>query len=187
MRITSALGMVAILACPSQADAKRKPADISWGKHGVSFDDYRRDTLECANTTYGLDVSVKPETVTALSSQNSAALAAVISGLERKPSGGGSYADGAAGYAAAMASIDPRRVLYRNSSYTELVRHAAYVDVTDQLQAVLDFCLTQRGYRRFRLSADQRRQLRQYRPGTEERAHFLHALSTAFSPPTTAH
>jgi hypothetical protein len=177
MHIKVAIGAVAVLACASHADAKRKPSDISWAKPGVSFEDYRRDALECANTTYGLDVSMKPETAVALSGQNTAALAGFVSGLDPKLSRGGSYVGGATGYVAAMNLIDPGRVVFRNSTYTGMFRHAAYVDVTDQLQSVLDFCLTRRGYTPFKLSADQRQRLGHYPRGTEARAHFLHALS----------
>ncbi|WP_267414388.1 hypothetical protein [Sphingomonas sp. GC_Shp_4] len=185
MSIKVAIGALAALACASQADARRKPSDVSWAKPGVSFDDYRRDTLECANTTYGLDVSMKPETVVALSGQNTAALAGFVSGLDPKLSGSGSYAGGASGYIAAMNMVDPGRVVFRNSNYTGMFRHAAYVDVTDQLQAVLDFCLTRRGYTRFKLSADQRQQLRHHPRGTEARARFLHALSARVAPSHT--
>lgn len=174
-----AIAMAAMLACASQAEAKRKPADVSWAKPGVSFADYQRDTLECANTTYGLDVSMKPATAAALGAQNTAALAGLISGLDSRPSNGGSYVGGASGYAAAMSAIDPNRAVFRSSTYAEMFRHAAYVDVTDQLQAVLDFCLKSRGYTRFKLSGEERRQLRRYARGTEARARFLHALSAA--------
>lgn len=182
MHVKVAIGALAVLVCASQADARRKPSDVSWAKPGVSFEDYRRDTLECANTTYGLDVSMKPGTVAALSELNTAALAGFISGLNPRLSVGGSYGGGASGYVAAMNFIDPGRVVFRNSTYTGMFQHAAYVDVTDQLQSVLDFCLTRRGYTRFRLSWDQRRQLRHYPRGTEARAHFLHALSAATLP-----
>jgi hypothetical protein len=182
MHIRAAIGAMAVLACASQADARRKPSGVSWGKPGVSFEDYRRDTLQCANITYGLDVSVKPETVVALSGQNTAALAGFVSGLDPGLWGSRSYVGGASGYAAAMNMIDPGHVVFRNSTYTEMFRHAAYVDVTDQLQSALDFCLKRRGYTRFKLSGDQRQQLRHYPRGTEARAHFLHALSAGVPP-----
>lgn len=180
MPIKVAVAAVAVLACASPAMAGRKPSNVSWAKPGVSFAEYRRDTLECANTTYGLDVSMKPDTVVALSGQNTAALAGFVSGLDPKLSGG-SYVGGASGYMTAMNLIDPGRVVFRNSTYTGMFRHAAYVDVTDQLQSVLDYCLTRRGYTRFKLSADQRKQLRRYQRGTEARAHFLHELSAGTS------
>jgi hypothetical protein len=182
MHFKVAIGALAALACASPAVAARKPANVSWAKPGVSFDDYRRDTLECANTTYGLDVSMKPDTVVALAGLNTAALAGLVSGLDGRLADGGSYVGGARGYTAAMTMIDPRRVVFRNTTYTGTFRHAAYADVTDQLQSVLDYCLTQRGYTRFKLSADQRKQLRHYPKGTEQRAHFLHALSAGINP-----
>ena len=39
-------------------------------------------------------------------------------------------------------------------------------------------CLRERGYRQFRLTDDQRRQLRRLRHGTDERRAFLHSLAS---------
>lgn len=177
LSVLAAVAATASLATPLQA--ARKPADVTWGKPGVSFADYRRDTLECANKTYGLDVSMTPGTAQALSAVNSAGLYDLISDVDVGFGRGGvSYEGGAAGYRQAMAAIDPATVPYRNTTYTSLFRNAARTDVIDQLQLVLDYCLQSRGYQRFRLSAAQRDALHHYRYGTEERARFLHRLSS---------
>lgn len=48
--------------------------ETSWGKANVSFDDYVRDSRECAETSNTVAVSIKPETLKQLDSLSSAAL-----------------------------------------------------------------------------------------------------------------
>jgi hypothetical protein len=55
--------------------------------------------------------------------------------------------------------------------------HGVTRSVAEQLQDVVDRCLFDRGYRRFRLTEAQDRQLHQLRRGTVERAQFLHGLA----------
>lgn len=179
MRLSS-LGLLIVTGTllGSPAIAGRKPVDVTWGKAGVSFADYRRDTLECANKAYGLDVSMRPETVQALSAANSAALYSFLQTVELGFSRGGlEYRDGTQGYQAALNQIEPGRVVFRNTTYTSLFRNAARTDVVDQLQAVVDYCLASRGYTRFHLNAAERQQLHHLRYGTEARARFLHGIS----------
>lgn len=169
----------AVVFAISPASAGRKPASVSWGKPGVSFADYRRDTLECANKTYGLDVSMKPETVHSLVALNNAAFFDFLQTVDTAFSRGGlEYRGGEAGYLATLSQAEPGHVAYQNTTYQSQFRNAARVDVVDQLQAVLDYCLASRGYQRFRLNADQREQLHRFRYGTGARAHFLYRLGS---------
>lgn len=182
MQIARSLVASLLLLSAIPAEAGRKPNGVSWAKAGVSFEEYQRDTLQCANRTYGLDVSMRPQTAVALAALNGAELAGFVTGLNLGLSNGGSdYRGGPIRYAAVMNVIEPGRVIFRNSRYTDTFRHAAYSDVVEQLQSVLDYCLRSRGYHRFALNADQRRQLRRYAQGTEERARYLHSLASANS------
>jgi hypothetical protein len=52
------------------------------------------------------------------------------------------------------------------------------VDITDQLQAILDGCLTERGYQRFKLTDAQMDQLHQLAQGSAERERFLYSLGS---------
>lgn len=172
-----------LAAMPVQAGPK--PANISWAKPAVSFDAYRQDTLECANQTYGLDVSMKPHTASALAALNNAQLTAVVTGLNTGSQvGTQDYQGGADGYRAMMNVVAPGRTLLRTSTYTETFRHAAYRDVVDQLQSVLDYCLMSRGYHRFTLSRSEMAALRRLPAGSEERARYLHTLAAAPSRPS---
>jgi hypothetical protein len=55
--------------------------------------------------------------------------------------------------------------------------HGVTVTIADQLQGAVDRCLIDRGYRRFRLTEAQERELGRFRHGTMERAHYLHRLA----------
>jgi len=185
MRPLSLLFISATLGAAMPAQAGPKPANISWAKAGVSFEAYRQDTLDCANRTYGLDVSMKPQTASALSALNNAQLTAVVTGLTPgSRTGTPDYRGGADGYRAVMNVVAPNRTLLRTSTYTETFRHAAYRDVVDQLQAVLDYCLVSRGYHRFALRRSETAALRRLPAGSEQRARYLHSLAAAPSRPS---
>lgn len=47
----------------------------------------------------------------------------------------------------------------------------------DLMQATLDQCLRDRGYQKFRLTAEQRHRLSKLKPGTDERHAYLHGLA----------
>src|SRR3954469_222672 len=59
----------------------------------------------------------------------------------------------------------------------QIMVHGVTNAIADQLQDAVDRCLIDRGYKRFRLTAAQDRQLSRYHHGTMERAHFLHNLA----------
>ncbi|RSU46718.1 hypothetical protein [Sphingomonas sp. S-NIH.Pt15_0812] len=185
MRHIQLLLIPAALLTAMPVEAGPKPASISWAKPGVSFDAYRQDTLDCANRTYGLNVSMKPRTASALAALNNAQLTAIVTGLNTGSQvGSQDYQGGADGYRAVMNVVAPGRTLLRTSTYTETFRHAAYRDVVDQLQSVLDYCLMSRGYHRFTLRRSDMAALRRLPTGSEERARYLHGLAAAPSPPS---
>jgi len=165
IRTVVALTVATALAVP--AFAVGKPASVSWGKPNVSYASYNADAQQCANMAFGVDAPMQPATVEALGAQQAMALYAFFSFWSARDHGG----DMAAAYA-----VRPDKAPLRSTTYTSLFEHAAYVDVVEQLQAVVDRCLTERGYQKFRLTNAQRDQLRQLKMGTAEREHFLHRL-----------
>lgn len=66
-----------------------------------------------------------------------------------------------------------RRTNTFGAKYVSLVS----LDVRDQLQAVLDRCLVERGYTRIRLTESQSDILKRLRRHSPERTAFLHAIS----------
>jgi hypothetical protein len=146
------LGLSALALASAPALAVGKKADVSWGRAGVSLATYHGDALECANRAYGVNVQMRPY--------------------------GPTFAGFGAGWlpAAVWTSLTPGRVPFYSTDYVEGYRHAAWMDTVEQLQAVVDSCLVEKGYQRFRLTADQMRTLRTRPRGSAERERYLHSL-----------
>ena len=146
------LGLSALALASAPALAVGKKADVSWGRAGVSLATYHGDALECANRAYGVNVQMRPY--------------------------GPAFAGFGAGWlpAAVWTSLTPGRIPFYSTDYVEGYRHAAWMDTVEQLQAVVDSCLVEKGYQRFRLTAGQMRVLRALPRGSAERERYLHSL-----------
>jgi hypothetical protein len=147
-----AISAFALASSPALAVGKR--SNESWGRAGVSLAAYHADALDCANRAYGVEVHMRPY------GPASAAWA------------------GAFLPAAIWTSLTPGRVPIYTTTYVEGYRHAAWMDTVEQLQAVVDSCLTERGYQRFRLTSAQMRTLRRLQQGSAEREQYLHSLGS---------
>src|SRR6185503_13244386 len=130
----AALAAFAMAATPALAVGKGR--DVSWGRAGVSFDQYRADALECGNRAYGVEVEVP---------QYNAAVAGW--GVASLPS-------------SVWIGLNPGRVYLYSSELADSYRNFVRWHTVDQLQAIVDSCLVEKGYQRFRLTSDQMRTLR---------------------------
>ena len=148
------LGISAFALAASPALAVGKRANVSWGRPGVSLAAYHGDALDCANRAYGVNVQMRPYGPT------------------------GDIWAGAVLPAAIWTSLTPGRIPIYTTTYVEGYRHAAWMDTVEQLQAVVDACLTERGYQRFRLTSAQMRTLRTLPQGSAERERYLHSLGS---------
>lgn len=148
------LGISAIALVSSPALAVGKRSDQSWGRPGVSLAAYHNDALECANRAYGVEVAMRP-----YGPASSAWAGAFLP-------------------AAVWTSLTPGRIPIYTTTYVEGYRHAAWMDTVEQLQAVVDTCLSERGYQRFRLTSGQMRALRRLPQGSAEREQYLHSLGS---------
>jgi hypothetical protein len=148
------LGLSAVALAASPAHAVGKRSNESWGRPGVSLASYHDDALECANRAYGVEVEMQPYGPTFAGF-----------GVALMP-------------AAVWTSLTPGQVQFWSSDYIEGYRHAAWMDTVEQLQAVVDSCLTAKGYQRFRLTSAQMRTLRSLERGSAQREAFLHSLGS---------
>jgi hypothetical protein len=136
------------IAAPSQA--KQLPSPHSWGKLDNSYLQYRKDATECsfiANST------------PSVAAQDPFVMESAYSVVQ--PNG---RVDG-------VESVRRFIALY----HTKALQHKARV--FDQVQQAIDTCLAKRGYKPFRLSKEQYRQLKKLKPGTSERHQYLYQLS----------
>ena len=150
---TVTLLSLALISAPADA-LNVKKRNESWGKPGVTFSQYRADALECANVTYGAPI--------------------VLHQLPPRPTGflGISVQDGE------MLDLRPGHVKLYTTTLIEGVKHATWMDVSEQLQRVLDQCLIEKGYSRFRLTSDQMERLKQFRKMSPERQQYLYQLGS---------
>ena len=156
------LGIAAVTLAAGPALAAGKPHNVSWGRANVSFADYNRDAQQCAAKTFGVTLHLSPQTAHDLDMVGNGSLMSLL---------------GTAGVTPEVA-LSPTHVHFYSTTYVETYKHATRVDVTDQLQAILDTCLAGRGYHRFRLTDAQMDQLHELAQGSAEREHFLYSLGS---------
>jgi len=147
------VGLAVFTLAATPALAVGKGRDVSWGRAGVSFDQYRADALECGNRAYGAEVDVPP--------------------YGPASAWGGWIVPGWV-----WTSLTPGRVPVYTSTYVDAYRHHAWWHTVDQLQAIVDSCLLEKGYQRFRLTSAQMRTLRRLERDSPERHHFLYSLGS---------
>ena len=155
-------------AAPLAAQSRSQIADISWGKAGVSFDDYRADAIACAVEAVNLDIA---------DTRAARRLVAASRALEASDNQTG----------ATPATIDPRSGPASGSPISLGADYARQRDVYqpdrqftaigELQQQTLDNCLARRGYSPFRLTREQKSHLRQMDRGSDVRRHYLHSLA----------
>ncbi|MBV9883748.1 MAG: hypothetical protein JO276_12140 [Sphingomonadaceae bacterium] len=171
MRILIALVAAAVSA---GAAAAANAPETSWGKAGVSFDDYRSDATFCLRMAAGTDLTgTEPANALVLASRRMA----TGQTNDYTPAVGGANGTGPStvnsGFDPAIEAAN-RMQQERIAARPELrIRQAR-----DILQLRLDHCLAGRGYHRFRLTDDQRRQLRHMPLRAPERQVYLHRLAS---------
>jgi hypothetical protein len=143
---------LALIGAPADA-LKVKKKDESWGKPGVTLAQYRADANECAGITYRAPITLHP--LPALSGYGGMFLPVAL-----------------------WTHFTPGKAQLYNTTIVEGLKHAAWMDISEQLQAVLDQCLIEKGYSRFRLSSEQMDQLGHLKPMSPERLQFLYRLGS---------
>ena len=157
-----AAASLALLPGPALA---RTPFD-TWGKAGVSFEDYRSDALSCGRSAYYADVS-----------ETDHAKAFVI-GTRRLQAAD----DHGMGPAGASPEEDMSRTVQlaaRSEQIRASVRPERRMrELQAALVSIVERCLEERGYSRFRLTTEQQAALRHFDKGSLERHRFLHRLAS---------
>jgi hypothetical protein len=171
MRILIALAVTCAFA--SAASAANAPP-TSWGKAGVSFDDYRSDANHCLREAARMDL-----TGTELANALVLASRRMAAGQtnDYSPTVGGASGTGPpttdSGFDPAIEAAT-RMQQERMAARPELRIRQAH----DIMQRRLDRCLAGRGYRLFRLTDDQRRRLRHFPGRAAERQTYLYSLAS---------
>ena len=161
--LLSAVAVACLLSAPILA-AKSEPT--SWGKPGVSIDQYRTDAITCGRAGYYMDVSnteaahvFKRATSELETNETDLSLVAMDPSPNRE---------------AMLANI-----VNRSARIVEGTRpNERMKGVGTLMQAKVDDCLRSRGYIRFRLTPEQRRHLAHLHLGSVERHVYLYQLAT---------
>ena len=171
MRVLIALAAAAMLSAPALA---ANAPQTSWGKAGVSFDDYRSDATLCLREAARTDLTgTEPANALVLASRRMA----TGETNDYTPSIGGASSTSPqtiTGGFDPMIEAANRMQQERIAARPELRIRQAH----DIMQRRLDHCLAGRGYHRFRLTDDQRRRLRHYPERAAERQTYLHSLAS---------
>jgi NAD(P)-dependent dehydrogenase (short-subunit alcohol dehydrogenase family) len=166
MRRMFAVSIVVLLA--SSAAAAPAPEE-SWGKAGVSLSQYRQDAVDCAQAGYYLDISKSDDAqqfVRASRELNNLPGPSIYQTVGTGP-GSSSSVDVTVNFAGIQQHI------------IESVRPGERFKSIKQMQlAKTDECLVRRGYSKFRLRDDQRRQLHHLKFGSDERRAYLYSLAS---------
>jgi hypothetical protein len=167
MRIGWAIVAAAFLA--SGADAKMVSAGDykSWGKAGVSLERYRADGLACAREAAATDLSkTDPARALVIASRLMDNDPTIAAGATADPMG------------SAQAGVDPVPSTAAAGIVQNIGPGRQILKAGDILKARLDACLADRGYVKFKLTAEQRKRLHGLREGSDARRSYLHGLAS---------
>jgi hypothetical protein len=159
---TCAFALAAMALAPTPAQAADAPRH-AWGKAGVSYDQYRDEAYECAMA--GLDTNIdNSEPVEKL----------------RRATRQMEALDARQGVAN---SADPVAAGIRHAQDVAAVQNSArpeqqFKEVKKILFSAMQQCMARRGYTRFALTEDQRREFATFKDGSQERRAFLHKLAS---------
>jgi len=156
------IGLACVLATAAlPAFAQRPPSDESWGKTGVSYLQYRTDAVECAYKV-GQETPVSIPMVDLVFSMDMP----VIDPVD---------AAGVVDSSGALNSSAYDTVKSLDSAHARMTK--PWREVVRQVRPALAQCLTERGYRRFRLTKEQHQQLRALPVGARARHVYLWAIA----------
>ena len=158
------LATVAFALAPAPASAA-EPFE-TWGKAGVSFEQYRDDAVSCGRTAHYADVS---------DTDHARAFVQASRRLEAADDNG----MGAPGATPAEDMHRMAQLAARSEQIRAGIRPEKRMrELLAALVSVVERCLEERGYSRFRLTVEQQQALNRLRKGSPERHHFLHALAS---------
>jgi len=165
--------VIAVVFLLSAPLAAAKTEAVSWGKPGVSIDQYRSDAITCGRLGYYMDVS---------NTEAAHVFQDATSGLETNETDlsspanlprSGNPMDSPDYLYRIMGIVNRSERIVENTRPTERMK-----EVGSLMQAKVDDCLRSRGYVRFRLTPAQRKQLSHLHGGSAERHLYLYHLAT---------
>ena len=158
----------AFAAAPVGARLVSPGLNISWGKPGVSLAQYRADAIACGKTAAATDLAgTDPAKALIIGSRL----------MENDPTDGpGASTDPTAG---PSASADAVAGAGSSQGVMQMIGpERQFAKAGDILESVLERCLKEHGYRKFKLTSEQRHRLSKLPLGSDQRHAYLHSLAS---------
>jgi len=173
MRPQIALCALCSIIMATSAGARDQTA-FSWGKSSVPLEEYVRDGAECAETSRYVTTYIKPNTIKRLNALSSAQLLDAVMKL-----GGNRLGFNSTGVVEGITTLrSANDIARRTNTFSAQYESIISFDVRDQLQAVLNKCLVERGYVHIWLTRSQQIALRHLKRGSRERTVYLHSIGS---------
>ncbi len=168
MRRFVAICLIAVFAAsPAPAPAQKREIQTSWGKAGVSFDQYRTNSIECGSQGYYLDIS-KTEDARAFV-RGSRELDQVVTDV----------AEPGNPYASVWTNLYSLNTANNSQRIVNGVRpEKRMAHLGGIMLEKIEQCLATRGYRKFALTTEQRHRLAHLPIGKPERHAYLYSLAS---------
>ena len=160
--VLCAAAALALAAGPARA---AQPFE-TWGKADVSFEQYRDDAVTCGRIAHYADVSDTDH-------------ARAFANATRRLQAADDHGMGTAGASAAEDMYRMTQLAARSEQIRSGIRPEKRMrELQAALVSIAERCLVDRGYTRFRLTAEQQATLGRLKKGSPERHRFLHALAS---------
>jgi hypothetical protein len=171
MRRLFAVSLVSAMFATAAAGAP-SPKE-SWGKAGITLEQYRQDALECGLKGYYTDISKTEDAkqFVKASQQLDAITTGASAPMTVESNATGPDTTNAADQVAAYAD--------QQQHIVESVRpDERYKSIKKTLISSTEQCLAGRGYSKFELTDDQRKILRKLKAGSDQRRAYLYSLAS---------
>ena len=166
---------IALCACTATGQA------TSWGKAGVSKVDYGTDIGMCSGLAAQQGAGTSPNTAGGIRGENNQAQTGGDRGATTQPGPGGSPPPATQG---GTVGSTPASGVYSGVASADYAQRAATQQRTQEMLVkraradALRSCLTERGYREFALTAEQRAHLATLKAGSNEYHQYLYKLGS---------
>jgi hypothetical protein len=169
-RFLLALALIPLIT--SGTSAAPAPAD-SWGKAGISFAQYKQDSIDCASAGYYRDIS-KTEDAKAFVSASKQLDAVTNSASAPMTMGASSTGPNTTNQVDQMVGAASQQQRIVDSIHpAQRMRNIGHL-----LQSTIEKCLVSKGYSKFVLTDDQRKHLGKLKAGSEQRKAYLYSLAS---------
>ncbi len=162
MRVLSLCAAALAMAAATSASAANRNIETTWGKPGVSLDEYQVDAKICANAALRLDVAGHPATKQLIRASH--AMDNAYAQVGRSPPNG----------VGTIAGVGPDTTWLRDVYRVD----DNFYQIKGMMLQVLDGCLAGLGYKEFTLTDEQQARLGKLRRGSEQRREYLHSLAS---------